>query len=797
MVSIENRKLNETLSQYGISRCPLPATRITATSSTSIDVICTNLTSDKVSYEVINTGLSDHHGQICHLALPSSQKIPITSLKRVLNSKNLAAFNDLLGTQSWELIRSTQDPDEAYSNFSGILATALDIACPKKKIKSRTNQRKGRVSSDIEANRLRLSFVQAWEKYLTNGKDEDKFDAIEKKKSYDLKLKQLRKESNSTFITEAKNKNKAIWQVINSERISKKDKTEPIWRLNTPNGPVEDLLGVADLFNTFFATAAEDTLKLHNQQFAPPHSTNSDFSGIELTDFELTTDREVQNIINSMKLSSSSGMDEISSKILKSCKSLVCQPIADIINKSLVTGTFPSKLKCSKIYPLYKQGDKSDIKNYRPISLIPTVSKIVEKVILARLLNHLQSNNIFPKGQHGFIPGKSTTTALIELIEHIIDHLEHGDSITSVFLDLSKAFDSLAQDVIISKISALGVKGTALKWLKSYLTGRTQVVELSQAYDGRLQIAQSNPKAVLRGVPQGSVLGPVLFILFTADFHKHLEAYSHHVMYADDTVLTTSEENSEALEINTFISVSMAQQYCLANDLVFNSSKTKLLTLGRLKNDITGPPDLEKVEVAKHLGIILDQNLSWNDHVDHLCSKLSCALFTLRRVKVTATPFALRTAYHAMFESHIRYGIILWGGSSVGNLKRVMTLQKKAVRILTGLHPRESCRDAFKNLRILTAASIYIIEAILHASKSNLLTNEAMHHYQTRQARYYHLPVHRTSLFTKKPSFAGAALYNKLPRELTYCNPKELKRRLVNWLLDRSIYSLEEFNEIV
>uniref|UniRef100_A0A1B6GBB2 Reverse transcriptase domain-containing protein n=1 Tax=Cuerna arida TaxID=1464854 RepID=A0A1B6GBB2_9HEMI len=307
---------------------------------------------------------------------------------------------------------------------------------------------------------------------------------------------------------------------------------------------------------------------------------------------------------------------------------------------------------------------------------------------------------------------------------------------------------------------------------------------------------RSAPLSVKRGVPQGSVLGPVLFVLFTSDFQKHLETYCYSVMYADDTVLVTSHNSAEELEINTYISIGMAEQYCSNNDLVFNTAKTKYITMGKKKDQLSELPNLTKVEEVKHLGMTIDNRLSWNDHVDQLCARLSSAIFALKRIKLISTTAATKTAYHAIFETHLRYGIILWGSSSAQNLQRVLVLQKHAVRIMAGLSFPDTCRDAFRILNILTVTSIYIIDAIVYASKQTLQTHREIHSYNTRHADNLHLPAHRTTLFTKKPSFAGAKLMNMLPHHLRNASPNTLKRKLQDWLLDYSVYTLEEFRDI-
>lgn len=265
-------------------------------------------------------------------------------------------------------------------------------------------------------------------------------------------------------------------------------------------------------------------------------------------------------------------------------------------------------------------------------------------------------------------------------------------------------------------------------------------------------------------------------------------------MYADDTVLLARNKSTEQLEINTYIAVNLAQEYCMKNDLVFNESKTKLMVFGNKKEHVSGFPGLETTKTVKYLGVTLDNNLSWNKHIDSLCLKLSSSVFAIKRTKTISTLEAARIAYHALFESHLRYGVIVWGGSSVGNLQRILILQKRAVRALAGLSSRDSCRPAFKNLKILTITSLYILEAVLYCVNNNTMQrNRDVHYHNTRSRNNFNLPHHRTAMFSKKPLYAGIKMFNLLPEEIKQEEEKKLKTALQSWLQSRAFYTLEEF----
>lgn len=790
--SNERTLLNELLATYDIQRLELPPTRITKDTSSSIDMFCiSSQRLGEVDFQVAQTGISDHTGQLFNLLPEIRESVPMTATLRHINNDTLQHLKILLAEQDWNEVLQCGNVEEAYDNFITTVTLALNSACPVRRSRAKPRSTVKHVF-DEEAGLLKTQYLEAHNIYILSGRNEDREIANELKRSYDLKLRSLRKAANATYISESNNKSKAVWKIINSERQPKREPSNTA-HLNIGETVIDDPVDVSNEFNAFFTSIAEETLKKiqtektdhiqsHEWQFEYPTSV-----------FTPTSKKELVKIINSMKNKTSSGLDEVSSLMLKRCHEELIEPLNHIINLSFNQGHVPKKMKSSKVVPLHKSGSKYELGNYRPISLVSTFSKLMEKVVLSRIVDHLERNGIVLDKQHGFISNRSTSTALVSLVEDVIDKLEEGQTVMGIFLDLSKAFDCLSHSLILAKLTALGFEERALAWFQSYLNGRDQVVEIKQTKNNICTAVRSSKLAVNRGVPQGSVLGPVLFVLFTADFPAYTSPFCNMVMYADDTVLITSNKNKEKLEVESFIALNMAVEFCNMNDLVFNESKTKQLNFGTLREEVSDFPDIERVEATKHLGVVIDSALTWWEHLDGLCSSLSSVLFALRRVKNISTPEAVMTTYNSLFESRLRYGIVLWGATSQSNLKRVLTIQKKAVRMIAGLGWRDSCREAFKDLKILTVVNIYLLEVICLAVSADPQRNRDVHSHRTRNASNFNLPAHRTARFQRKPTYAGAKLFNVLPDEVKRTNPDKLKKILSDWLLSRPFYNIEEF----
>lgn len=790
----ENTKLEELLTSFNLTRLTLPPTRLTPQTQRSIDWICTNMERQHIETSVILSGLSDHTAQIARLKLSGERPAPLNEKRRIFNTNSINKFKIKLQKQNWESVYLEENANTSYEQFHKIIQTTLNETCPVRLVRKKLD--KQNPCWDDECTRLRNLYTQALEKELCTGRPEAKIETRTRKKDYDLKLKSLRKEKTSDYINKADNKSKALWTVINKERRSKHE-TDQQWQLVTDNNiTIKDPTEIANHLNNYFATIAEKTLENNGI------SLNTNDQGMFLPNvnatfhFEHATEEEIKKAIDTMKPKTSSGYDEISAKLVKFCKNELSKPLENIINKSLSQGIYPSLLKLSKVYPKHKKGPTTDSSSYRPISLIPTFSKVFEKIALHRLLSHLEQHQLLTSHQHGFRKGKSTTTALIQLTEHVIDQLDDGCLVTSFFLDFSKAFDCLSHSRLLKKLYILGIDGIEAQWFHSYLNDRHQIVELSYTDDNTLKKTLSKTAKIARGVPQGSVLGPVLFLLLTNDLPHLLGDHCKTIMYADDTVITLANKSAEALLFQASITLDKAKEYCDNNQLALNETKTVQLNFRTKKQNVNIPINrIDTLNESKYLGITMDSKLSWRQHTDQLCKKLSSGTYVMRRILHSSNLETAKTAYYALFESHLRYGIAVWGGSSNNNLQRVLIQQKRAVRCLANLGYQDSCKEAFKELKILTVISLYIREVITHAIFSQETRHQDFHQHNTRNAADFALPLHHLTLYEKKPTYKGALFYNHLPCHLKKEPVKTFKTALTKWLLDHPYYKEKEFLE--
>ena len=422
--------------------------------------------------------------------------------------------------------------------------------------------------------------------------------------------------------------------------------------------------------------------------------------------FEEVSVDTIMQLISKLKSKDTKGHDLISNNLLKAIKHEIVKPLTFIINQSLKTGTFPDRLKVARVRPLFKKGDNQLITNYRPISILPSLSKIFEKVMHMQLTYYLESNSLMATTQYGYRSGHSTELASLELVDRIYGHLENNDIPCAVFCDLSKAFDCLSHPILLGKLEYYGIRGIPLQLIKSYLQNRTQFVQINST--------MSTTTSINIGIPQGSVLGPLFFNICINDIKNCTNKFDI-VSYADDTTLISTIDsftspntnisdniNSELENVNKWLA---AQKLCLnvlkTKYMMFHTPQKRIPELHLSINNI----DIEKVDSFNFLGLVLDTHLKWNFHVRKVANKLTHINWILSKLKHIFPQKILKTIYSSLIESHINYCLVLWGT----NYDRIFKLQKKAVRTISLAHYKSHTSPLFKSLGILNIKDMYNI----------------------------------------------------------------------------------------
>lgn len=452
----------------------------------------------------------------------------------------------------------------------------------------------------------------------------------------------------------------------------------------------------------------------------------------------------------------------------------------------------PQKLKISRVTPVHKAGSKESLENYRPISGVPIFSKILENVVLIRLRSYIHSEGILSDSQYGFRENYSTTKALFNFIDEIYQAIDKREGVVGVFADLAKAFDVVCHQLLLKKLYNSGINSIPLSWFESYLEDRYQRVEVK--YRGSIEA--SDWRKVHFGVPQGSMLGPMLFLLYINELPLSLYP-SKCTLFADDTSFIIKETDCNALE-RTANSVLLNLQSWLDDNLLYiNIKKTHCL---QFRNSCSMSLNMGKEEVSsafstKLLGVIIDDKLSWHSHIEHLKNKVCSAIFAVRKLVNILDAGTIKIVYYAYVNSLLSYGIIFWGGSP--DFMEIFKLQKWCIRVMTGIDRRTSCRQYFRELNILPLPSLYILE-VLTFVKNNLHlfhSNAHFHEYPTRRRGDLCVARHRTALYERGPRYVGLKLYNMLPGEFKILSRVGFRAVLKRELQREAFYSINEYTE--
>lgn len=505
---------------------------------------------------------------------------------------------------------------------------------------------------------------------------------------------------------------------------------------------------------------------------------------------------DIHKIIIALKNTNSSGYDDIVTNVIKNVAFEISSVLSYIINLCIDNGKFPEDLKLAIIKPIHKKDDPKNMKNYRPIALVPVFSKIIEKVIYNSLYSFLEKNEILTKEQYGFRRNKNINMAIYELIKDIISNMDKKIPVTALFMDMTKAFDFVDHRILLTKLNKLGIRGNVLELLESYLTNRRQVTKITKVCPKtKTELSYiSKQRFIYYGVPQGSVLGPLLFLCYINDIPRTIEHPM--TLFADDCTTIFIGKKLETYENQINNSLSIIIHWLKCNNLKINFEKTHIINFNQRKKSINPiikyeQNTISKIDNTKFLGLWLDQQMTWKTHIDHVIKKLNQYCYALHNLSKVANHSTVLTAYHAYVSTTLRYGVIFWGNST--DREMAFKAQKKCLRAVCMIRNTESCKPLFTNLKILTLPSLYIYEVTMFIKNNHnqFETVSSKRHQDTLKSK-----SHQTTLYSK--SFLGMApkIFNKLPKSIR-CS-RELntfKNKLQKFLIEKAYYNINEYLE--
>ena len=685
----------------------------------SIDNILTTNIENSICSGTITTCISHHH------AVFNIFNSPLDSIED--HERKYFQYYDYCATNVNKFIEVldnelTSDPPEDFSTFLTLFNHQLDNACKldRPKCSKRTAKNNPWITSGLIASINRkhelydlwrkASKKKCLSKSSPNHADcltlcyncTNKVTRHEEFKAHRKLLNHLinsaKRKYHGVKITECAGDSKKTWQIINELRGKKRREIKPNFVIN--NERVINRRIIANEFNKYFASIAanlneaysDDYLRINSLPLFTDYLPTSITSSIYLWDCDCT---EIKETIGELKNGKSS---DIPIHVIKKSCQITAPYLARYFNKCMQEGYFPDELKTGRISPIYKKEDEQLLENYRPVSTLPVFGKILEKLIYKRLYSFLSSKGIIHENQFGFRKGHSTSHALNYSAEHIESLISKKQHVLGVFIDLSKAFDTLDHCKLTTKLKNYGIRGNALNLISSYLSNRKQFVNVLDT--------KSDELSVEFGVPQGSVLGPLLFLLYINDI-CNITNKGKFVLFADDTnIFVAADSKNKVYELANEV-LHAVNKYMGVNLLHINVKKCCYMYFspskrdnGELNADIDSQnlsinnKIIKRVSQTKFLGVIIDDKLSWKPHILSLNKKLSSACGRIYRIKKFLPESLYKQIYHSLFESHLGYAISVWGGIPNNQLKPLFITQKKCIRILFG--DFEAYVDKFK-----------------------------------------------------------------------------------------------------
>jgi exonuclease III len=744
-------------------------TRVTIDTKTLIDVILCTAPQHHIASGVIKYTLSDHYAIYTVIQNKFKHKQLGHKYSTFRDYKRFVLhdfLNDLHSSLSNEFAFPCKfsNVDSAWYNWKRIFNKVSDDHAPLKTFRTRSKPNSF-ITPEIRSLMYRRDYLHKKAVQYSDNKLWNDYRTL--RNNITSLISRYKKQYYSTRIHEAEGDIGLMWNTIKDALAASG---------NTNHNPISELS--ADDFNTYFSTIGKEVAEcfksnnnLHNNSIRPQDHSFT---------FSIVSPNLVCHLLRSLGYNRSNvDILDMDSRLLSLSANITCSSLTYIINMSIETSTLPDDWKLARVTPIYKnKGNREDAVNYRPISVLPHIAKLIETCIKEQILNFFKVSKLITPHQSAYLEKHSTITALHKMVDDWYTNINNGSITAACFLDLTKCFDTVDHNILLTKLSSYGFNSSALNWLKAYLTNRKQKV--------RLNSTLSESKTINIGVPQGSILGPILFLIFINDIPSCLR-YCTCCIYADDITLYFSSTLLKDAEDKLQSDLDQVIRWFTQNKLLVNAKKSNCMIISSNVNVNTqsltvtiNDTPLDQVNNFKLLGLYIDSQLSWKIHLDHLLKLLAPKVGVLCRLSKLLPPITLQTIYNTIIQPHIDYAISIWGSCAGSYLIPIQRLQNRAARAVTHTFDYNvSVSGILHNLKIMniTERYTYFTLNLIYKSLNNLCPDylsslfqyvSSIHSRATRQStrNLLYIPKPNLECFKKSFQYAAATLWNELSEDI-------------------------------